>query len=410
MYADEEVDYEYTPPSPDLGSREQSAAPAQGLPKYLEYLWIREGQTRLGGGVHARCQASDTGCDLTSDQMPGFAASRSGTPDPGKFRDLLAQLPSRLRGESKSDFAAGVAFAVTLWESCNPVIVDMAEWPSIRQDQRRFGGMRAFVPVSPLRDETKFEYVAIWANRRLARISLDATTWSHNYAKFQERVVNFARERQGLKVASLPRPSERSLSRPLLSPMCPLEPPPNYAPRGDTRGRAGPSAARQSARRHRDPRSRSRSTEPEAKRSRREAGRSPSRDRPRYALDEHLYQLRDEVAELTRQLGHSEQEFEGRLQDLQDELQTEREKRRDLQSRFEKMSQLCEQHAATAEGLKNWARETDVQRLDFYKKCSELERLIERLAQERDRVDAHLQALYSKIQQDYVPFEELKKG
>ncbi|KAG9417077.1 hypothetical protein AC1031_001465 [Aphanomyces cochlioides] len=321
MYADEEIDYEYTPPSPDLGSREQSAAPAQGRLKYLEYHWIREGQTRLGGCVHARCQASDTGCDLIFDQMPGFAAPCSGTPDPGKFRDLLAQLPSRLRGESKSDFAAGVAFAVTLWESCNPVIVDMAEWPSIRQDQRRFGGMHAFVPVSPLRDETKFEYVAIWANRMQVRISLDTTTWPHNYAKFQERVVNFARVRQGLK-----------------------EPPPNYAPRGDTRGRAGPSAERQSARRHRAPRSRSRSTEPGAKRSRREAGRSPSRDRPRYALDEHLYQLHDEVAELTRQNRN--------LKDLQDELQTEREKRRDLQARFEKMLPLCEQHAATAEGLK----------------------------------------------------------
>ncbi|KAG9409220.1 hypothetical protein AC1031_019478 [Aphanomyces cochlioides] len=327
--------------------------------------------------------------------MPGFTASRSGTPDPVKFRDLLAQLPSRLRGDSKSDFAAEVAFAVTLWESCNPVIVDMAEWPSIRQDQLRFGGMRAFVPVSPLRDETKFEYVAIWANRMLARISLDTTTWPHNYAKFQERVVRLAAETVGAIAVAYQKLRE---------------PPPNFAPGGDTRGRAGPSAARQSARRRRAPRSCSRSTEPEAKRSRREAGRSPSRDRPRYALDEHLYQLRDEVAELTRQLGHSEQEFEGWLQDLQDELQTEREKRRDLQSRFEKMSKLCEQHAATAEGLMNWARAMDVHRECFYKKSSELELLVERLAKERDRVDAHLQALSSKIQQDYVPFEELKKG
>ncbi|KAG9397975.1 hypothetical protein AC1031_016392 [Aphanomyces cochlioides] len=127
----------------------------------------------------------------------------------------------------------------------------MAEWHLIRQDQRRYGGMRAFVPVSPLRDETKFEYVANWANRMLSRIAADATTWPHNYAKFQERVVNFARERHGLR-----------------------EPPPNYAPRGDTRGRAGPSAARQSARRQ--PAPRSRSLEPEAKRSRREATRSPS--------------------------------------------------------------------------------------------------------------------------------------
>ncbi|KAG9400658.1 hypothetical protein AC1031_010108 [Aphanomyces cochlioides] len=217
----------------------------------------------------------------------------------------------------------------------------MAEWPSIRQGQRRFGGMRAFVPVSPLRDETKFEYVAIWANRMLARISLDTTTWPHNYAKFQERVVRLAAETVGAIAVAYQKLRE---------------PPPNFAPGGDARGRAGPSAARQSARRHRAPRSRSRSTEPEAKRSRRVAGRSPSRDRPRYALDENLYQLRDEVAELTRQLGHSEQEFEGRRQDLQDELQTEREKRRDLQSRFEKTSKLCEQHAATAEGLKNWAR------------------------------------------------------
>ncbi|KAG9409177.1 hypothetical protein AC1031_019437 [Aphanomyces cochlioides] len=409
MYADEEVDYEYTPRSPDLGSREQSAAPAQERTKYLENLWIREGQTRLGGGVHARCQASDTGCDLTFDQMPGFTASRSGTSDPGKFRDLLAQLPSRLRGDSKSDFAAGVAFAVTLWETCNPVIVDMAEWPSIRQDLRRFGGMRAFVPVSPLRDETKFEYVVIWANRMLARISLDTTTWPHNYAKFQERVVNFARERHGLKVC-LAAETVGAIPVAYQKLRVVYEPPPNFAPGGDTRGRAGPSAARQSARRHRAPRSRSRSTEPEAKRARREAGRSPSRYRPRYALDEDMYQLRDEVAELNRQLGHSEQEFEGRLQDLQGELQTEREKRRDLQSRFEKVSKLCEQHAATAEGLKNWARAMDVHRECFYKKSSELELLVERLAKERDRVDAHLQALYSKIRQDYVPCEELKKG
>ncbi|KAG9405251.1 hypothetical protein AC1031_004359 [Aphanomyces cochlioides] len=357
MYADEEVDCEYTPPSPDLGSREQSAAPAQGRAKYLENLWIWEGQTRLGGGVHARCQASDTGCDLTFDQMPGFTASRSGTPDPGKFRDLLAQLPSRLRGDSKSDFTAGVAFSVTLWETCNPVIVDMAEWPSIRQDQRRFGGMRAFVPVSPLRDETKFEYVAIWANRMLARISLDTTTWPHNYAKFQERVVNFARERHGLKV----RLAAETVGAIAVA----------YQKLRVVYSNSGP---------------------------------------PANALDEDLYQLRDEVAELTRQLGHSEQEFEGRLQDLQDELQTEREKRRDLQSRFEKMSKLCEQHAATAEGLKNWARAMDVHRECFCKKSSELELLVERLAKERDRVDAHLQALYSKIRQDYVPFEELKKG
>ncbi|KAG9404495.1 hypothetical protein AC1031_004703 [Aphanomyces cochlioides] len=264
----------------------------------------------------------------------------------------------------------------------------MAEWPSIRQDQRRFGGMRAFVPVSPLRDETKFEYVAIWANRMLARISLDTTTWPHNYAKFQERVVRLAAETVGAIAVAYQK--LRVV----------YEPPPNFAPGGDTRGRAGPSAARQSARRHRAPRSGSRSTEPEAKRSRREAGRSPSRDRPRYALDEDLYQLGDEVAELTRQLGHSEQET----------FKTEREKRRDLQSRFEKMSKLCEQHAATAEGLKNLARAMDVHRECFYKKSSELELLVERLAKERDRVDAQHQALYSKIRQDYVPFEELKKG
>ncbi|KAG9412174.1 hypothetical protein AC1031_015111 [Aphanomyces cochlioides] len=391
MYADEEVDYEYTPPSPDLGSREQSAAPAQGRTKYLENLWIREGQTRLGGGVHAWCKASDTGCDLTFDQMPGFTASRTGTPDPGKFRGLLAQLPSRLRGDSKNDFAAGVAFAVTLWETCNPVIVDMTEWPSFRQDQRRFGGMRAFVPVSPLRDETKFEYVTIWANRMLARITLDTTTWLHNYAKFQERLVNFARESHGLKVR-LAAETVGAIAlayqklKVVYPQRCATIRAPSWRP------------------------SFSISTEPEAKHSRREAGHSPSRDRPRYGLDEDLYQLRDEVAELTRQLGHSEQEFEGRLQDLQDELQTEREKRRDLQSRFEKMPKLREQHAATAEGLKNWARAMDIQRECFYKKSSELELLVERLAKERDRVDAHLQALYSKIRQDYVPFEELKKG
>ncbi|KAG9416500.1 hypothetical protein AC1031_000900 [Aphanomyces cochlioides] len=282
MHADEEVDYEYTPPSPDLGSRDQSAAPAQGRPKYLEYLWTREGQTRTGGDVHARCQASDTGCDLTFDQMPGFPASRNGTPDPGKFRDLLAQLPSRLRGESRSEFATGVAFAVTLWESCNPVIIDMAEWPSIRQDQRRYGGMRAFVPVSPLRDETKFEYVAVWANRMLSRIAADATTWPHNYAKFQERVVNFARERHGLRVRlavayQTLKVVYVSLDQGAAS---------DYAPRGDTRGSSGPSAARQSSRRQ--PAPRSRSPEPEAKRSRRETTHSPSQDRPMCAQEQDL--------------------------------------------------------------------------------------------------------------------------
>ncbi|CAK4691407.1 unnamed protein product [Aphanomyces euteiches] len=199
MFADDEVDYdEYTPPSPDLGRREQSTAPPPVRPKYLDHLWVLEGQSQPGGGVHTRCQASNTGCELAFDELPGFTAVRNGTPDPGKFHDLLAQLPSRLRGGSKEDFVAGVAFAVTLWETCNPVIVSMAEWPSI--NQRRFGVMRPFVPVSPCRDETTFEYVAIWANRLLARMALDSTSFPHNYAKFQERVVNFARERRGLKV------------------------------------------------------------------------------------------------------------------------------------------------------------------------------------------------------------------
>ncbi|KAH9181540.1 hypothetical protein AeNC1_016483 [Aphanomyces euteiches] len=76
----------------------------------------------------------------------------------------------------------------------------MAEWPSIKQDHRRFSVMRPFVPVSPCQDETTFEYVAIWANRLLARMSLDSTSFPHNYAKFQERVANFARDRRGLKV------------------------------------------------------------------------------------------------------------------------------------------------------------------------------------------------------------------
>ncbi|KAF0729748.1 hypothetical protein Ae201684P_015457 [Aphanomyces euteiches] len=128
MFADDEVDYdEYTPPSPDLGRREQSTAPPPVRPKYLDHLWILEGQSQPGGGVHTRCQASNTGCELAFDELPGFTAMRNGTPDPGKFHDLLAQLPSRLRGGSKEDFVAGVAFAVTLWETCNPVIVNMAE-------------------------------------------------------------------------------------------------------------------------------------------------------------------------------------------------------------------------------------------------------------------------------------------
>ncbi|KAH9105852.1 hypothetical protein AeMF1_018436 [Aphanomyces euteiches] len=111
MFADDEVDYdEYTPPSPDLGRREQSTAPPPVRPKYLDHLWILEGQSQPGGGVHTR-----------------FTAMRNGTPDPGKFHDLLAQLPSRLRGGSKEDFVAGGAFSVTLWGKCNPVIVNMAE-------------------------------------------------------------------------------------------------------------------------------------------------------------------------------------------------------------------------------------------------------------------------------------------
>ncbi|CAK4617798.1 unnamed protein product, partial [Aphanomyces euteiches] len=233
-------------------------------------------------------------------------------------------------------------------------------------------------------DETTFEYVAIWANRLLARMSLDSTSFPHNYAKFQERVVNFARDRRGLK-----------------------EPPPNFSSRGDTRGRTGPSAARQSARRQRAPRSRSRSTQPEAKRSRREAEQSPTRQR--CAMDDDLCRLRDEVAELRRRYDHSEQEFEGRLQGLQEELHVERTKRRDLQTRFVEMKKLCEESAATADSFKSWASAMDHQREAFYKKCSELERLVEGLAGERDRVDARLHALHAKIQLDYTPFEELKK-
>ncbi|KAH9181434.1 hypothetical protein AeNC1_016591 [Aphanomyces euteiches] len=142
MYADDEVDYDYTPHSPGLDHVEQSAAPPPGRPKYLDHLWVLEGQSQVGGGVHTR-----------------FPTARNGEPDSGKFPHLLHQLPSRLRGGCKEDFVAGVAFAVTLWDSCNPVIVDMADSSSIKQDQRR-------------RDETKFEYVAVWDNRLLARRAL----------------------------------------------------------------------------------------------------------------------------------------------------------------------------------------------------------------------------------------------
>ncbi|CAK4815667.1 unnamed protein product [Aphanomyces euteiches] len=385
MFADDEVDYDqYTPPSPDLDRREQGTAPPPVRPKYLDHLWVLEGQPQPDGCVHTRCQASNTGCELAFDELPGFTAVRNGTLDPSKFHNLLAQLPTRLRGGSKEDFVAGVAFAVTLWETCNPVIINMAEWALLKHDQHRFGVMRPFVPVSPCRDETTFEYVAIWANRLLARMAFDSTSFPHNYAKFQERVVNFARERRGLK-----------------------EPPPNFSSRGDTRGRTGPSAARQSARRQRAPRSRSRSTLPEAKRPRREAEQSPARSR--CVMEDDLSLLRDEVAELCRRYDHSEQEFEGRLQGLQEELHVERSKRRDLQARFLEVKKLSEESAATADSLKSWASATDHQRDDFYKKCSELERLVERLSEERDRVNAHLQALHSKIQLDYSPFEELKE-
>ncbi|KAF0729991.1 hypothetical protein Ae201684P_014328 [Aphanomyces euteiches] len=279
----------------------------------------------------------------------------------------------------------------------------MAEWPLIKHDQRRFGVMRLFVPVSPCRDETTFEYVAIWANRLLARMALDSTSFPHNYAKFQERVVNFARERRGLKV----RLAAETVGAIAVAYQKLKEPPPNFSSRGDTRGRTGPSAARQSARRQRAPRSRSRSTQPEAKRPRREAEKSPTPSR--CAMEDDLCLLRDEVAELRRRYDHSEQEFEGRLQGLQEELHVERSKRRDLQTRYLEMKKLCEESAATADSLKSWASAMDHQRDDFYKKCSELERLVERLSEERDRVNAHLQAPHSKIQLDYSPFEELKE-
>ncbi|KAF0729749.1 hypothetical protein Ae201684_012640 [Aphanomyces euteiches] len=248
--------------------------------------------------------------------------------------------------------------------------------------------MRPFVPVSPCRDETTFEYVAIWANRLLARMALDSTSFPHNYAKFQERVVNFARERRGLKV----RLAAETVGAIAVAYQKLKEPPPNFSSRGDTRGRTGPSAARLSARRQRAPRSRSRSTQPEAKRPRREAEQSPTC--PRCAMEDDLCLLRDEVAELRRRYDHSEQEFEGRLQGHQEELH---------------MKKLCEESAATADSLKSWASAMDHQRDDFYKKCSELEGLVERLSEERDRVNAHLLALHSKIQLGYSPFEELKE-
>ncbi|CAK4288014.1 unnamed protein product [Aphanomyces euteiches] len=378
MFVDDEVDYdEYTPPSPDLGRREQGTAPPPVRPKYLDHLWVLEVQSQPGGGVHTRCQASNTGCELAFDELPGFTAVRNGTPDPGKFRDLLAQLPSRLRGGSNEDFVAG--------ETCNPVIVNMAEWPLIKHDQRRFGVIRPFVPVSPCRDETTFEYVAIWANRLLARMTLDSTSFPHIYAKFQEHVVNFARERRGLKVR-LAAETVGAIAVAYQKLKVVYEPPPNFSSRGDTRGRTGPSAARQSARRQRAPRSRS-----------------------RCAMEDDLCLLRDEVAELRRRYDHSEQEFEGRLQGLQEELHVERSKRRDLQTCYLEMKKLCEESAATADSLKSCASAMDHQRDVFYKKCSELERLVERLSEERDRVNAHLQAPHSKIQLDYSPFEELKE-
>ncbi|CAK4308046.1 unnamed protein product [Aphanomyces euteiches] len=107
-------------------------------------------------------------------------------------------------------------------------------------------------------------------------------------------------------------------------------------------------------------------------------------------MEDDLCLLRDEVAELRRRYDHSEQEFEGRLQGHQEELHVE-------------------QSAATADSLKSWASAMDHQRDDFYKKCSELEGLVERLSEERDRVNAHLLALHSKIQLGYSPFEELKE-
>ncbi|KAG9407708.1 hypothetical protein AC1031_002428 [Aphanomyces cochlioides] len=191
--------------------------------------------------------------------------------------------------------------------------------------------MRAFVPISPLPDETKFEYV--WANRMLLRIALDATSWPHNYAKFQERVVNFAREREGLNVR-LAAKTVKAIAAAYQKLRAVYETPPNYAQRGDTRGRTGPSTARQSARRQPAPRS----PEPEAKRSRREATRSPSRDRPKCVQEQDLVQLRDDFVEVTCRLERSEMEVEK----LRGALDLEREKRREFRSRFEKMSQLSE--------------------------------------------------------------------
>ncbi|CAK4726145.1 unnamed protein product [Aphanomyces euteiches] len=223
-------------------------------------------------------------------------------------------------------------------------------------------------------------------------MALDSTSFPHNYAKFQERVVNFARERRGLKVR-LATETVGAIAVAYQKLKVVYEPPPNFSSRGDTRGRTGP-ALRDNLRAANVLLVLAR-----ARLSRKRNVRAERRSKVRLARDARWRTICLSYVMKSRNCAAG----------LQEELHVERSKRRDLQARFLEVKKLSEESAATADSLKSWASATDHQRDDFYKKCSELERLVERLSEERDRVNAHLQALHSKIQLDYSPFEELKE-